>query len=355
MDRDELLERLSIVSRNGSFRVTARESTDLEFKRDLTLATFRKSLKTISAFSNKSGGWIVFGVRDNPRDLVGIEQNRIDEGVQSEQMSQALCPIPTTHFFEFEVHGMHVGVLLVEPLGKPPSVAIRDIAGPEGGGQILSKGMIYTRRRGQTTPITGEEFSQLLSSRDERTRQEIFSYLNRGRDIGFERAVVADVQKSHDVPGETEMIFYLPASAAKDLAIVDRARLVEDNGAPAYELRGNVTLTVPNDQDPRLPRRASDSAEQMREEIVRPFWPTFPWSHSHLKKAAAHLGFWKVDTGDNVHTGREPLTSTTLYYDAGRSAVINLASQNPDDFVEIVGSASTIAEWRRRNAMLENE
>lgn len=284
---------------------------------------------------------------------MGIGQHQIDEGMQSEQIAQALCPIPSTHFYEFDVHGMTLAVLDVEPLAKPPSIAIRDISGPAGGKQILGKGVIYTRRGGQTAPISGEEFSQVLNSRDERTRQEIFSYLSRGRDIAFDRAVVADVQNGPEVAGETGMIFYLPASAARDLNVVDRARLVEDHGAPAYELRGDVRLTVTNDQDPRHPQRASQSVDETREDIEQAFWVGFPWTRSHLRKAAAHLGFWAEGTGDNVHTGQEPLTATKLYYEAGRTAIRNLARQNPDDFVEIVGSARTIAEWRRRQLSVE--
>lgn len=347
MNVEELIARLALVPKDGNeFRVNARESTDLEFKLNMALATFRKSLKTISAFANKTGGYIVFGVSDNPRLLVGLGGNVLDEGQQSEQIAQAISPIPTTHFSTLVIHGRVIGVLKVDPLSKPPSIAIRDIAGAQGDDPVLRKGTVYTRRRGQTAPITGEEFSQLLISRDERTRSEIFAYLSRGRDIGFDQVVVADPRNSA-VDDETEMTFYLPASAAADLNVIEEGTLVQEGGAPAYKLVGNVRLSTPADKDPRYPKRPSDSVEEMRPSIVAVFGTAFPWTYSHLRKAAEHLGFWDLVEGDKTHTGVEPITGTTLYYAKGREAVTQFATQTPDDFVEVVGSQKTQEAWQK--------
>lgn len=347
MNVDELQSRLGLLPKdNNEYRVTARESTDLEFKRDMAVATFRKSLKTIAAFGNKNGGIIVFGVSDNPRMLVGLDGQVMDEGQQSEQIAAAISPIPTTHFHTLEIHGRALGVLLVEPLPKPPSIAIRDLSGAQGTDTILRKGTVYTRRRGQTAPITGEEFSQLLQSRDERIRSEIFAYLGRGREIGFDQVVVAD-PRNESKEGDNEMTFYLPAAAASDMNVIDKGTLVQEGGSPAYKLVGNVQLSTPADKDPRKPKRPSSATEEMRPVIEEVFGNAFPWSHSHLRKAAEHLGFWNQPEGDRVHTGVEPITGTTLYYAKARDAVGQFARQTPDDFVEVVGSQKTQQAWNQ--------
>ena len=347
MNADDFIARLGLVAREGgNYRVSARESTDLEFKRDMALPTFRKSLKTIAAFANKTGGQIVFGVSDNPRMLVGLGDNVLDEGQQSEQISQAISPMPTTHFVTLEIHGRILGVLVVDPLPKPPSIAIRDIPGAQGADPVLRKGTVYTRRRGQTAPITGEEFSQLLIARDEKIRGEVFSFLGRGRDIGFDQVIVADPRSGTEDDGK-EMTFYLPATAAAEMNVIDKGTLVQEGGSPAYKLVGNVRLSTPADKDPRNPKRPSDAAEEMRPTVVAIFGPDFPWSHSHLRKAADHLGFWDQAEGDKTHTGIEPITGTTLYFAKGRDAVSQFAKQTPDDFVEVVGSQRTQEAWRR--------
>lgn len=352
MNAQDLIDRLGLIEKGGGeYRVTARESTDLEFKRDMSVSTFKKALKTISAFSNKTGGWIVFGISDSPRNLVGLDGNPLDEGVQSEQISQSISPIPTTHFEVFMIHGRRIGVLCVLPLNKPPSIAIRDISGAQGEELILRKGTVYIRRRGQTAPITGEEFSQLLIARDEKTRNEIFSYISRGREIGFEQVIVADPTGAGAGEGK-EMTFYLPATAASEMNIIDKGTLVEEGGSPAYKLVGNVRLSTPADNDPRNPMRASDAADAMRPSIVATFGADFPWAHSHLRKAAEHLGFWGLAEGDKINTGVEPITQTTLYFAKGREAVMQFATQAPDDFVEVVGSRRTQDAWKRRGLNL---
>ena len=348
MKVDELQSRLGLLPKgNNEYRVTARESTDLEFKRDMAVSTFRKSLKTIAAFGNKNGGIIVFGISDNPRMLVGLNGQVLDEGQQSEQIAAAISPIPTTHFHTLEIHGRALGVLLVEPLLKPPSIAIRDLSGAQGTDNILRKGTVYTRRRGQTAPITGEEFSQLLLSRDERIRSEIFAYLGRGREIGFDQVIVADPRNDSE-DGDEEMTFYLPAAAASDMNVIDKGTLVQEGGSPAYKLVGNVQLSTPADKDPRKPKRTSDAVEEMRPVIAAIFGEAFPWSQFHLRKAAEHLGFWSQSDGDRVHTGVEPITGTTLYYAKARDAVSQFANQTPDDFVEVVGSQKTQQAWKQR-------
>lgn len=50
MNQRELIERLDIVASGEEFRINARESSDLEFKAELSLAVFKKSLKTVDAF-----------------------------------------------------------------------------------------------------------------------------------------------------------------------------------------------------------------------------------------------------------------------------------------------------------------
>ncbi|WP_299769345.1 ATP-binding protein [uncultured Tateyamaria sp.] len=344
MDAVSLIDRLDIRLRDGEYRVSARESSDLEFKRDLSLQAFRKSLKTISAFSNQAGGSIVFGVQDRPRVLVGIDGANLDEGLQSEQLLRSISPCPETEFFEFECFGFELAALYVHPVPKPPSIAIRDLVGDGGQERILQQGMIYKRRRGQTAAISGEEFAQILAARDESTRQEIFNFLKRGQSVGFDQAIIADA-RGVDNDGEG-VTFFLPAEAASDLNVIERARLVEQNGAPAYEITGNVQLTVPAQHDPRVPMRAGDSANEMREEILEVFGQGFPWNFGHLKKAAEHLGFWPDANGNDTNTGREQITGTPIYFRNGRNAILNWARQNPNDFVEVVASQATRAAWQ---------
>ncbi len=68
METDELQNRFALAPKDdGEHRISACESTELEFKRALMLATFRISPRIIAAFANKTDGQIVFGISDKSR------------------------------------------------------------------------------------------------------------------------------------------------------------------------------------------------------------------------------------------------------------------------------------------------
>jgi hypothetical protein len=345
--REEIEKRLDVIERSGTLRVRARESTDLEFKLELNENVFKKCLKTIAAFSNKNGGIIVFGVRDKPRNLDGLNGNFLDEGVQSSLIAAHLAPIPQTYFQVEEIAGKEIGILTVYPLAKKPCIACKDLSGGQGEKQILKQGVIYARRRGQTDPISSNEFVQLLSERDDSIRSEIFDFLKRGRSVGFERAIIADAAVSDQ--GEQLATYFLPAEAAKNLNVIDRARIVSDGAAPAYEIQGNIELTVPSENDPREPLLPKRSAEEIAGRIREVTLVDLPFTYIHLRKIADHLNFWANEYGDGRHTGFDHIAERPVYYREGRQAVVDFAKQNPKEFLEVCASKQNLGRWLALN------
>ena len=49
------------------------ESTDIDYKISLEYKKPKSWLKSVSAFANTGGGIILFGVRDNDKEPVGLE------------------------------------------------------------------------------------------------------------------------------------------------------------------------------------------------------------------------------------------------------------------------------------------
>ena len=339
----ELIERLDLYTNDDRILVRARESTDLEFKLELTENVFKKCLKTIAAFASKSGGRIVFGIQDRPRILSGLAGRTIDEAVQSSLISDCLVPAPDHEFSEFVIQGRTIGVLEVSPLVKKPCMAAKEIADGPGRPSILRMGTVYARRRGQTAPISSNEFIQILSERDESVRGEILSFIARGASVGFERAIVADASRANE--GQEAITYYLPFEAAKGLNVIDRARVVSAKGAPAYEIQGNIELTIPSRNDPRLPLLSGDSVRELEEQIRAATLPDLPFTPSHLRKAAEHLGFWKNADGDGRNTGFESLTNRPIYYSEGRTAILEFARNNPKEFLEVSASKANIQRW----------
>lgn len=337
---------------DGRIKVKSRERRDLEFKECCDENTRKNCLKTIAAFANTGGGCIVFGVTDSPRFVCGVDPATFpDEAVFDDFVSKYLSPVPDFTVEEHRVQNLVLVVLRVAPMHKPPVIAVRQCqTSGVTNRTVLQPGIIYNRRAGKSQPASSDEFRLMLERRDQRVQDSILSIFDRARSIGFDRVSVADFSNFGN-PGDNVSL-YLPEEAARNLNIIDRARLVQDHGAPAYEIKGRIDLTTHSDKDPRKPMLPRSAARAIRPDIEKAFWKGIPWTDQHLRKAAAHLGFWDKKEGDGVNTAVEELTKQSRYLERGRLAVRDFAVNNPDQFVDAVCSRATKAEWRRRKQLV---
>lgn len=346
MTESEFFELLACQYSGSNIRVNSRERTDLEFKASGERNSILKSIKTIAAFANRQGGNIVFGVSDRPRSVCGIEEF-LDESELQDILTRHLYPVPDVQLFEHFIGDYRLIRLRVLAARKAPVMAIKDLQTSERrNSNVLNQGVIYYRRSGQTKPASGEELASILEKRDNFVRNSILDLLSRAGEIGFESVAIADFRQYGS--RDENVTLYVPESAAHELNIIDRAKLVSENGAPAYQIRGAVRLTASTDRDPRKPLLPEAAARALRAEIRKIFWPEFPWVASHLRKAASHLGFWDNANGDGSHTGINEVTGGPVYFEAGRAAIQRFATRNSDEFIEAIGSLATKAEWGRR-------
>ena len=67
---------LSSFTASGTLK--SRESNTIEFKESFNKGNTAKYAKTMAAYANNRGGYIIFGVKDNPRTVVGLTNNNFD-------------------------------------------------------------------------------------------------------------------------------------------------------------------------------------------------------------------------------------------------------------------------------------
>lgn len=355
MKTEELIKYIDCrLQDDGKYRVKSRERADLEFKQAISDNNIRKCVKTVAAFANTDGGSIVFGVTNSPREICGVDINEWpDEATLQDIFHNHLVPCPNFNVFEHQLDENHLIELRVDKADKQPVIATKELQTAEAKNKtVLRRGVVYYRRAGQSREITGEEFTAILHRRDEQIHNTILSFIMRGNSIGFENATVADFRKYGS--NQENVTLYVPSEAANDLNIIDRAKLVETGGAPAYEIRGSIALTTASSKDPRKPALPDASVRALRPEIKKNFGNWFPWAANHLRLAATHLGFWPTNEGDETHTAQNEVSKSPVYFEQGRVAVLKFAKANPDEFVDVVGSKKTKNEWRKlRNKNLE--
>lgn len=86
-EREEYLKH-NILLLDSDTRIKARESQTLEFKETFAMGSFPQYAKTMASFANNRGGFILFGIKDTPRVMVGINKAFIE--LKQEKFTDAL-------------------------------------------------------------------------------------------------------------------------------------------------------------------------------------------------------------------------------------------------------------------------
>ena len=75
----EYLTGLFRTSTKNPNRIVNREGTTLEFKETYNHANMAQYFKTIASFANNTGGYIIFGIGDKPRELKGLQGKSLQQ------------------------------------------------------------------------------------------------------------------------------------------------------------------------------------------------------------------------------------------------------------------------------------
>lgn len=124
----DILTNLFRTSPKDPLRIINREGSTIEFKESYSHAGMAQYFKTIAAFANNSGGYIIFGVGDKPRRLLGLKEKNLSqfEELKVEEFTKNLLeyfsPEIRWEHCTFEYKGMSFGVIYTEPLLNKPCI-----------------------------------------------------------------------------------------------------------------------------------------------------------------------------------------------------------------------------------------
>ena len=92
MDIHEEYVRKILSNNSADGTLKSRESNTVEFKEAFNKNSTAKYGKTMAAYSNNRGGYIIFGVKDKPRKIIGLKNDNF-ENMSQEQFSDAINSI----------------------------------------------------------------------------------------------------------------------------------------------------------------------------------------------------------------------------------------------------------------------
>lgn len=221
---------------NGTTDIVAVTETDrYEFKEGLNWLNKAQYGRTIAALANAKGGFLIFGVRNADRKVVGIAKGKVtkyDPAKLNQYLSAAFSPVPAWSMYEGTVAGLTVGIIAVERSTEKPIICVKN------DGNELKEGAIFYRYPGETKLIKPGELAGLINERIRASETKWSRVFNSIAKSGVENAAVLDIA-SGLVSGPSGQ-FFIDETLLDKLKFVTEGTLSETEGAPTLRLIGDL-------------------------------------------------------------------------------------------------------------------
>lgn len=241
----ENLNRIFRLSNTYPSRISSRESSTLEFKQSFSIGSLENYAKTCAAFANTKGGYLVFGVRDSPRELIGLNDNRF-ETTDPERITDAFnnCFEPYIEW-DAKIHeflNMHFGIIYTYECHSKPILCKKTLQNK------LREGEIYYRYSGRTQPIKYGELVKIFEERRLLEQRLWLQHLQKVSYVGIQNASVFD-PNSGEISGPGGS-FYIDERLLNSLSFIKEGSFSETEGSPTLKLVGKLQPLSPDTIQP---------------------------------------------------------------------------------------------------------
>jgi len=232
---------ISEILRLKDGRLFHREGQELEFKEQFNFAGLADYFRDFAAFANNRGGYLIFGVKDKPRKLIGLSEKskeqfeKIDPGKIAGYLLEIFSSDIRWEQAIVELQGMYFGVFRIHEATNKPVIARKD----EGRDQIIKNGDIYYRYGGRTQKILSAELESIINKRIEQNNQHWLDLMAKIGRIGPHNAAILDTEKGLIEKADSR-IFILDESLVKKLKFIKEGQFTEKEGAQTLKLIGDV-------------------------------------------------------------------------------------------------------------------
>lgn len=240
-----------------TLKVRNNEGNQREFKIKFENEKLWQYAKTMAAFANRDGGVIFFGIKDNPKELVGIDGSEPDESVFSNFTKAHFEP---EILFEFGIKNYadkKLMYVLVQSSPNKPVICkkekkkqFREKGIPDE--KLLREGAIYYRYSSSTEEIKHPELKKILNSEVQSCFRSLVDNITLINKVGYHKAAIVDASELSGNDKTTSV--YVTNETAKKINWIRKGRFSESekDGERAFyvtkvEIRQGVEIEKPVD------------------------------------------------------------------------------------------------------------
>ena len=217
------------------------EGISVEYKESFGWKSLSEYLKAMAAFANRDGGYIVFGIKDKPHKLLGLQGNALErfENIDNQEWSTNLrehfSPEIIWEKCVTEFDGKKYGVLYTYSAKTKPIICKKDA-------DELRKAAIYYRYNSQNSEIDYPELSSIIQQEKEKINERWMKMIRQIGDSGVTKAALLDLT-SGKIAGPNATL-YIDESLLDEISFVQEGSFVETGGNPALKVVGQVQTVV---------------------------------------------------------------------------------------------------------------
>ena len=233
------LNQIFQVSPTQPDRLVSRENSWLEFKKSFNWGSRAKYARTCVAFANARGGFLVFGVGDNPRTLEGLQKGNfkdLDPERVSEFFNEFFAPEIEWYMQIHEFEGKEFGLLYIAEARNKPVICTKTL----GDGKEVREGEIYYRYRGRTQTVRYPELREMIEAHRRDEQMLWLKHIKQIARIGVREAGIFDLN-SGEVSGAGGT-FVIDEALLEHLTFIREGEFHEKKGAPAVKIIGNAEV-----------------------------------------------------------------------------------------------------------------
>ena len=214
-------------------RLVSRESGWLEFKESFNWNSKDKYAKSIASFANNKGGYIVFGIKDKPRDLVGLQSENFettDEAKITAYLNSVFSPEIVFEKFVISVQSKNIGILSVQQAKSKPVVCLKNDG-------ELKEADIYYRYNARSEKIKYAELQTLVEQIKQEERKSWMEHFEKISRVGPTNAAILDTVGG-EISGKGGTLV-IDKKLIPKLKFINEGRF-QEGGKPVLRLIGDV-------------------------------------------------------------------------------------------------------------------
>lgn len=268
MGNDEYVLNI-LKNTDESGRLKRRERNDLEFKESFSVNSFAKYAKIMASFANNIGGYIIFGIKDNPREIKGVNNSFL--AFEQERFTECLncmfAPEIIWNCGVVEHNNMKIGYIYTAIGIDKPVVAQKNDSGEK-----INSGDVFYRYRARSEKIKYSEMRHIIDENRKKEQERILKLIEDIRKSGATNIGIVNYTNGHLTTPygvDVEIDKKLVVQVLKKAKYIKAGEFDEKNGTPVLKITGDISLAeevqVPDiEPDVKYPYFQKDLQEKLK-------------------------------------------------------------------------------------------